>query len=136
MKAGFEFIEHTADIKLRMYGERAEHLFVEAVHAFCAYVAKGKRIQKKERKEFSVEGVDMQDLMYSFLDEIIYLLDAEDFIAVDAAVILKDNRIQAIVYGDKASSYNGMSHVKAATYADMYIRQTDKGWEAQVVLDV
>ena len=136
MKAGFEFAEHAADIKLRTYGERVEHLFVEAVHAFCAYVTKGKRIQRKERKEFSVEGADMKELMYTFIDELIYLLDAEDFMAVDAAVIIKENGLKAVVYGDKASLYKELSHVKAATYADMYVRQTDKGWEAQVVLDV
>lgn len=136
MRAGFDFIEHTADIKMRTYGPRIEHVFVEAVHAFCAYVTKGKRIQKDKRKEFTLEGADKQDMLYAFLDELVYLLDAEDFIVADAAVIIKDHHLKAVVYGDTASKYKELSHVKAATYAEMYVKQTGDGWEGQAVLDV
>ena len=136
MKAGFEFIEHAADIKMRTYGPRIESVFVEAVHAFCAYVTKGKRIQKDKRKEFTLESADKQELLYTFLDELVYLLDAEDFIVADAAVIIKDNNLKAVLYGDAASNYRELSHVKAATYAEIYVKQVKEGWEAQAVLDV
>lgn len=135
-KLGFDFIEHAADIKIRMHGLRVEQVFVEAAHAFYSYVSKGKRIQKDMRKEFTLEGEDYQELLYAFLDELVYLLDAEDFIVVDAAVIIKDFQLKAVLYGDVASRYNELSHVKAATYADMYVRKNADGWEAQAVLDV
>ena len=76
-------------------------------------------------------------MLYSFLDELIYLLDAKNFIVAKVKVKIKNNNLEAEVYGDNASKYKDLDHIKAATYSEMYIKQKkDKTWEAQVVLDV
>jgi len=49
---------------------------------------------------------------------------------------IKDNTLHGEVFGDKASSYKDLDHIKAATYSEMFIRRKKNLWEAQVVLDV
>ena len=40
----FEFLEHTADIKFRAYGETINNLFESCVLAFSSFVSRGKKI--------------------------------------------------------------------------------------------
>ena len=42
----------------------------------------------------------------------------------------------ATVKGDIIDNYKLTNDVKAITYNEMYVKETEKGWEAQVVLDV
>ena len=84
-----------------------------------------------------IKGKDNEEILYKFIDELIYLLDAKNFIVAKVKVKIKNNNLEAEVYGDNASKYKDLDHIKAATYSEMYIKQKkDKTWEAQVVLDV
>ena len=82
-----------------------------------------------------VEGQDYESLLYAFLDELLYFLDAEHFVTARATVEVEGTKACAMLYGDDAGEYK-LKHVKAATYAEMYVKETLRGWEAQVVLDV
>ena len=133
----FEFLEHTADIKFRAYGKSLNELFESCSMALSSYLAKENKISSKIKKQISIEGQDIKSLLYKFLDEIIYLLDAESFIISKSKVDIKNNKLNAVLHGDNVENYHGLDHIKAATYAEMYIKQKkDKTWEAQAVMDV
>ncbi len=132
----YEFLEHTADIKFRAYGKTLNELFENAVLAVAAYVGKGEKIHPRKARRIEVHGTDIENLLYSFLDELIYLMDAEKFVTAKAEVFVRGNNLTAELYGDAATQYEGLDAIKAATYADMYVKKTSKGWELQVVLDV
>ena len=87
-------------------------------------------------KEITIKADNSEQLLYKFLDEIIYLLDADKFIVAKAKVQIANNELSALLEGDSTLNYKDLDHVKAATYAEMYIKENLKGWEAQVVLDV
>mgnify|MGYP001563498753 FL=1 len=95
--------------------------------------------------------------MYNFLEELIFLLDSENFIVRKATVKIFENKtgvpahsphrpnprppapttkLDATIYGDDVKNYSGLEHVKAATYAEMHVKKTKNGWEVQAVLDV
>ena len=132
----FEFLEHTADIKIKIYGKNVCQIFENSALAFSNYIARGGKIKSKVEKEIQIQGTDIEQLLYKFLDELIYLLDADKFVVSKAKVQIVDNKLTALLEGDSALNYKDLDHVKAATYAEMYIKQDLKGWEAQVVLDV
>ena len=121
--AKFEFLEHMADIKFVARGATPEEVFVSSAHAVSEYISSGVRVK------------DYESLLYAFLDELFYLLDAEGFLVKRAEVHIKNMKANAVLYGDTAKNYE-IQHVKAATYAEMYFKTTMNGWEAQVVLDV
>ena len=131
----FKFLEHTADIKFQAYGKTLQDIFENSVLALISYMAGEKKLDSSRGKVIEVKGIDMGSLLYNFLDEIIYLVDAEDFITAKVKVTLRGNNLKAELYGDKASKYE-INQVKAATYSEMEIKKTKDGWEAKVVLDV
>lgn len=132
----YEFLEHTADIKFKAYGKTLNEVFENAVLAVAAYVSKDEKIHPRKARKIEVRGTDIENLLYSFLEELIYLMDVEKFVTAKAEVFIRGNNLTAELYGDVAARYNGLDAIKAATYADMYVKKTKKGWELQVVLDV
>ena len=133
----YVFLEHTADIKIKTYGKNINEIFENFALAVSNYLARGKKIKSKIKKIIKLSGDDKEALLYSFLDELIYLLDAKSFVVNKAKVKIEDNKLEALVYGDDASKYKDLDYIKAATYSEMYIKQKkDRVWEAQVVLDV
>ena len=132
----YEFLEHTADIKIRSYGRTQEEAFESMVLAISEYLSKGEKIKSKIGKKIEVHGTDLENLLYNFLDELIYLLDAENFIVAKAEVKFLGNNIKATLYGDRSKNYKDLDHIKAPTYAEMHVKKTQSGWELQVVMDI
>jgi len=132
----YKFLKHTADIKFRSYGKTLNEIFENSVLAVSEYISRGQKIKSAKGKVIEVSGIDYESLFYNFLDELIYLLDAENFITAKAKVTIRGYNLQAELFGDKASNYQDLDHIKAATYAEMYIKKTENGFEAQAVLDV
>ena len=134
MEKRFIFLDHTADIKFRAFGETMNKVIENCVEAIAEYMS-DRKIKPIKGKKIDVKGEDNESLLYNFLDEIIYLIDAENFVASKANVTLRGYNLHAELYGDDSSKYN-LKQIKSATYAEMYIKQKPNGWEAQVVLDV
>ncbi len=133
----YEFLEHTADIKFVARGKSKEEVFKESAMALKETMTKGIEIKKIEEKDIAVEGKDYESLLRNFLEEFLFLFDAEDFILSDISEILIDGfKLMATVKGDIIDNYKLTNDVKAITYNEMYVKETDKGWESQVVLDV
>lgn len=137
----FEFLPHTADVKFKLYGKSLNEIFSNCALAVSHIISRGKKIKSVKRKEFTVSGKDYESLLYNFIDELIYLLDADNFVLSRADTKLFDGlnakKINAVVYGDDASVYKDLDAIKSPTYAEMYIKKKkDKTWEAQVVVDV
>ncbi|MBT3304499.1 archease [Candidatus Woesearchaeota archaeon] len=133
----YEFLEHTADIKFRAKGKSIEEVFKESAMALKETMTKGTEIKKIEEKDVGVEGKDYESMLRNFLEEFLFLFDAEDFILSDVTEVMIDGfRLVATVKGDIIDNYKLTNDVKAITYNEMYVKETEKGWEAQVVLDV
>jgi SHS2 domain-containing protein len=132
----FIFLPHTADIKFRSYGRTLNEAFENAVLAVADILSKEQTIKSRKGKVIDVFGDDMESLLYNFLEEILYLLETENFVTAKAAVTMRGNNLKAELFGDDASNYSGLSHIKSPTYSEMYVKKTNAGWELQAVLDV
>ena len=132
----YKFLEHTGDIKFQAYGKTLNEVFENSVIAVSYYISRGKKIKSSKGKVIDVSGNDLESLFYNFLDELIYLIDADNFIVAKAKITARGNNLHAELFGDDASNYKDLDQIKAATYAEMYIKKTAAGWEAQAVLDV
>lgn len=134
----YKFIEHTADIEFDAYGKNLEEVFSNCAYAFVESICKKKILEKKKIK-FSVEGNDLENLLYNFLEELLFLFDSEHFILSRILKIEIDEgrkKLVCEVTGDIAENYEIISHVKAVTYNSMFVRKEGERWVAHVVLDV
>lgn len=146
----YKFLEHTADIKFIVHGKDLKAIFENSILALSEYISKDKKIEKSITKRFKIFGRDYEELLYNFIDEIIYFLDAENFVPSEARIKLekkknpkgnlpnKEDKIElrAVVLGDHAKNYKNLDSIKSATYSEMYIKKKMGKWEAQVVVDV
>ncbi len=135
MPKPFIFLPHMADIKIRVTAASMPKLFEGVTKAFASYVAGEQKLKSKTKKVIELSGSDTQSLMYAYLDELLYLLDAENFVTLSASVKVKGYTLKATLKGADSTKYH-LNHIKAATYAEMRIEKEKKGWVADVVLDV
>jgi len=133
----FRFLEHTADIKFLAFGNSKEEMFENSALALKEAICGKIKVREKKEKKINAKGKDFESLLYNFLEEILYLLDAEDFIISKITKISINNlKLTAIISGDKSSDYKFTNSVKAITYNEMFVKKEKNKWTAQVVLDV
>lgn len=131
----FKFFKHTADVKFQAYGKTLDKAFENAALAMFHAMYKGK-VKKTGKYKIKVKGNDKESLLYSFLEEILFLLDTKSFFLSSAKVKITDNKIEAEVSGDNSKNYKVMTDVKAVTYNEMFVKYKKDMWVVQVVVDV
>jgi SHS2 domain-containing protein len=135
----YEFLEHTADVKFLASGKDIEETFISCMNALNETIRGEIKVLGSEEKSFESEGKDLEGLLYSFLEEFLFLLDAEHFLVSkikEIKIDVKDFKLKCVVVGDDSENYKFTNDVKAVTYSEMFVREKGLSWEAQVVLDV
>lgn len=135
----YKFLEHTADIKFQVFGKNLNEIFENITLAISEIIGREQKVKSNKIKNIEVEGHDKKSLIYNFIEELLYLVEAEDFLVSKSKASLSGNKLKAELYGDSASKYKDLDHIKSPTYHDMYIKKVSnkkKNWEAQIVVDV
>jgi SHS2 domain-containing protein len=75
---GFEFVEHTADWAVHVYGADLTELLINAAHAMSSLlVAHPDAIPADRNLEFELEAVDREGLLVEWLTELAYWAESE-----------------------------------------------------------
>ena len=112
----YKFLNHTADMKFQAFGKTLEEAFENSALALLETISKGEKIKAVKRKKIAVKGKDYESLLYNFLEEFLFLLDAEGFIASKienleiSDNILMDNRLISKRKSSRISSYVNSRH--------------------------
>ena len=140
MKKNFEFLPHTADVKIRAYGKSLEDAFKNSALALKEAMTE-KKIKPRIQKLIVIQSENESSLLYDFLEQFLYLFDAKDFIIskIGKINITKSKNklvLKAELIGDKASNYPFTNDVKAITYNEMLIEKQKNRFIIQFVIDV
>lgn len=137
---GYRVIDHKADIKIKISGKTAEELFSEALNGFLHVVIKRKKgkIKNFERKEIYLEGIDMEDLLVRFLNELIYFVSTKKVPVKIEKINLKEKRIEVeiLLAPLTAELFEIKTELKAATYHNLKIEKKGGNFHTEVVFDV
>lgn len=131
----FQFLEHTGDTKFKAFGKNIEESFSNAALAMFSIMVDYTKVKPKVEHKIKVKGNDLKSLLYNWLEELLFLVDAKGFLLNKIKSIKIDEKkftLEATIVGDKADDYETIEWVKAPTYNDMEIN--DK--YVQVVLDL
>ena len=134
-KTKFKFLEHTADIKFQAFGKNLNKCFENSALAMINSQYKGK-VKGKIKKKVKVKGKDLESLLYNFLEEILFLVDTEKFLASKVKVKIKNKELESELTGDNIKNYKLSWEIKAITYNEMFVKKIKNKFKAQVVLDV
>ena len=69
----FEYLEHTADVMFRAYGRTAEEMLCNAAAALFKSMVEPATIIANESWKVELEAIDLEDLAYQWLSEIVFL---------------------------------------------------------------
>jgi SHS2 domain-containing protein len=131
----YKFLEHKADAKFQAFGKTLEEAFSNAALAMFSLMTDIKKVKGKIKKKISVKGHDRKALLYNFLEELLFFLDRDGFLLHKIKRIkIIDNKLEAVVLGDKVNNYETHGEVKAVTYNEMEIKE--KPYMVQVVVDM
>ncbi len=143
-KAGYEFIEHTADVKVRSWGRNLEEAFSQVALSLMATISPNlEKIKHKVLKEIHIESEDKYALAIDFLTEFLYIFDVEGLIFSEIhveSINLKDNsyHLKALAKGEKFDKeYHEIGiEVKAITYSFMNIDEKKDTVQIDIVFDI
>jgi len=133
-------LDHATDAIIEVTAKDLKEAFSVTADAVINLTLDQDKVKEKEEKEFSAQGKDLSYLLFSWLEEITFVLITEGFaikrIEFD---IEKDNgyKIIAKAYGEPLDlhKHNFKVEIKAPTFYDMEINQ-DKGVFMRFLLDL
>ena len=136
----FELLEHPADIGFRAEAVTLPQLFDECARALQFIIFEPSDIEDRNLKtQLNAEGSDYESLLVNWLNEVLFYLDSQhlsfDFFEIQ---FLDPTRMECIGYGGQRDPLQHPTKliVKAVTYHQLRITQTDKLWSADVYVDV
>lgn len=147
MAQEFEIIPHTADLKIRAYGNTFEELFRNALKGmFSSIKPQGPRIHYKEdmpeihhftaEHEVTVHSMNKELLLIDFLSECLYLSDVNNEAYFDTRfTLLNETELECTVYGVHITGFEEVE-IKAVTYHDLEMQEIDSVWQATIVFDI
>jgi SHS2 domain-containing protein len=136
LTAGFELLEHTADIGIRARGPTLEEAFEQATLGLAEVLGVW-RPGPGERVEIALEGDDPGGLLVDWLNEVLYLHEVREAALGGVQVQrVADRRVDGrVVLVAGAGAPEGIS-VKAATWHHLRVARERGGWLVEVYLDV
>ena len=95
-------------------------------------------VRPSECRKLSARGEDLEELLVHFLSEILYAVDAEGWQFSEFRIqALEPTAIEAEGWGEAVEpSEHRRVAVKAVTYHQISVTQTDGDWEAVVYFDI
>ena len=145
-KKKYKFLENVAiaDIAYEAYGKNLNEMFENAALAIFELSANIKTIEAKKKLEIKLENGKMENLLYDFLSEILFLKDSKYMVFRNVKVKISENKkskkfeLESILEGDTINPQKQQleNDIKAVTMHMFEIKKEKNNWKATVVVDI
>jgi SHS2 domain-containing protein len=135
----WEHYPHGADIGVRGFGRSVEEAFEQAAIALTAVVADVSSIRQSKQIEIHCEAPDLELLLVSWLNTIIYEMALQNMLFGRYRVVLSGLSLTGTLAGETIDPERHQLAVEAkgATVTDLKVERDSKGrWLAQCIVDV
>jgi len=135
LDSGFRELEHTADWAIQVWAPDLPTLFVKAAEGMnslsVVQLEQGNRI----RQAIAFDALELESLLVMFLEEILYLGEHHGLGFDRFEVEITDGfSMRSILSGAKIKKID--KEIKAVTFHNMKVSQTELGYEVTIVFDV
>ena len=138
----YEYLDHTADAKFLAYGKTLEEAFENAALAMFNVMIDTSTVSSTLSQDIDLTAEDLEGLLFDWLSEFLFLMDAENLIFGDfrvRSIEQEDGQfhLNATVYGEyiDLSRHVFDTEVKAATYNDIQVQRSEDGWVLRATVD-
>ena len=132
----FEEVEHIADCALKIYGTDLQELLLNAAAGMNSLLNPANNISHAQaEKSIRLKAIDAESLLVEWLSELAYWAETEMLVFHKFDLLsVSSTHIEARIQGRRVAQLE--KHIKAVTYHNLEIIQTDGGLTATVVFDV
>jgi SHS2 domain-containing protein len=137
--ARWEHFSHGSDIGVRGIGSSVEEAFEQAAVALTAVVADIATIEQQETIEIHCEAPDIELLLVSWLNAIIYEMAVRKMLFRGFRIVLTGCSLTGTLAGEKVDPerHRVAVEAKGATVTELKVhRDLDGQWVAQCIIDV
>jgi len=135
----FEVIDHTADVGIVVRAATLRNLFETAAEGMFSFLIDPMIVENRAWRERRVDADDREGLLVAWLNDLLVLLSAEEFVPKAFVVDeVSERRMRATVHGEPVdpTRHHFKLDVKAATYHQLVVRREGDGWWARIIFDV
>lgn len=130
----FEELAHTADWALRVRATTLPELFAEAARGMTALTGGKQAPGPRMHRTVTLSAPDHESLLVAFLSELVYTAEQEKLMFDEFQIQVEGERLHVEMSGAPIVSVN--KFIKAVTYHNLKIRETEGGFEVEIVFDV
>ena len=136
----YKFLDHATDAIIEVTAKDLKEAFSVTADAVINLTLDQNKVEEKEQKKFSANGKDLRYLLFSWLEEIPFVLITEGFAIKRIEFDIKQNGeyvIDAKAYGEPldVKKHNFKVEIKAPTFYDMEIKH-ENGVYMRFLLDL
>jgi SHS2 domain-containing protein len=140
VNAGFEIVEHTADVGIVSHGPTIADAFEQAARGLYSLMIDLGRVEPLVAREITAEAPDRERLLVRWLSDLIFLTESEALVFASFEVdVAPDGRsLRALAQGEPLdmARHDPGYDVKAVTYHDLEVVEEPSGWRCRVIVDV
>ncbi len=123
----YKFLDHSTDAIIEINAKDLKEAFSVAADAVINLTLDQDKVEEKESKEFVSQGKDLYYLLFSWLEEIPFILITEGFAIKRIEFNIEKNdayKINAKAFGEilDLKKHNFKVEIKAPTFYDMVIK--------------
>ncbi len=132
--SGFQEQPHTADWALDVWAPDLIGLLQQAARGMYALMHTRLQGEPREAYRFEIAAPDRETLLVTFLSELLYFTQRDDVAFARFDLAYDGERLSVEVEGAPIESI--AKEIKAVTYHNLAVRETERGLEATIVFDV
>ncbi len=137
----FSFLDHTADLRVKIPGNTLIHLFENAgmVLLHLLFRIRSAPAGKTDFLKVSLSGDGLEDLMVRWLSEILYQFEGENLVVLSLKIdVLSSENLKATLKTSPfdPKNYEIQREIKAVTYHQIEVTNKTGLWEATVTFDL
>jgi SHS2 domain-containing protein len=127
----YRFLDHATDAIIEVKAKNLKEAFTVTADAVINLTLDQDKVEEKQTKEFLAQGKDLHYLLFSWLEEIPFILITEGFAIkrIEFDIEKKDiYKINAKAFGENLDlkKHNFKVEIKAPTFYDMEIRNENR----------
>lgn len=136
--SGFELLDHTADVGIRARGPDASALFEAAARGLFTVITDPGRVVPNEARRLRLQAESLAELLHAWLEQLNALHQIEERFFSRFDVRVEGTSLEATVHGEPIDPgrHDLRLEVKAVTWHGLEVRETPRGLEATVLLDI
>lgn len=132
--------KNIADVMIEIFGKNEKELFQNLLTGFASIITNPKKLKEKEKFSFKMTAFTFEELVFNFVEELIYLKDTKAVIFKKGKFVFKKDtkfNLEAVLWGEKISEALPIKiDIKAITRHKFEVKKEKNKLKVIIVFDV